>query len=93
MTIQQLIHKLKIATNENWGYTMLEEGMPGMISEPSSEAYNVMVDGKGHHIITKSYIEPLSPESFVTKELVDFIISVKDSYDRVFSGIKNGLEE
>ena len=93
MTIQQLIHKLKIATQENWGYTMLEEGMPGLVSGLSSEAYNVTVDGKGQHIITRDYIEPMPPESFAAKQLIDFIISIRDAYDQFVSEFKKELEE
>lgn len=69
MTIQQVIHKLRTASNENWYYIDVDEQID------SSVAYDLIIDGEHQTIILKAFIDPLVPDSFATKQLIDAILN------------------
>jgi hypothetical protein len=67
MTIQQLIQKVKTASNDTWVYLVNNDSLIG-------EYYEFILDGKFHYAVGKTFIDPLPPYSFKAKTVVDAIL-------------------
>ena len=79
MTIEQLITKLKTATNIPWSYDQVDDGTLNIIGMANQIAYRLIanndINASIPHIVAKDFIAPLTPDSFAVKELIDNIIS------------------
>jgi len=78
MTIEQLIQKLKVATDIPWSYDQVGDATLNVIGMGDKTAYRLIANNNVNSsvptIVTKEFMAPIAPESFEAKDLVDGII-------------------
>jgi len=69
MTIEQLIIKLRAASNEDWNYVELDQPFGDSI------VYEIRIDYRHQSLVLKTELDPIKPDSFEAKECVDRIVN------------------
>jgi len=76
MTIERLIDKLRQASSEQWVYLTTQHG------------YDLIILGEWQTTVTKELIEPIKPNSFREKQLIDNILNHKYKIDNILKAMK-----